>query len=217
MMSKYTYVCNTPDFKDINGNWIMSYNPVPYECWRTRAGVLWASVNKRSKVDGVYQKEHPTYIGTTNGFIDFQEFAEWCQDQYGYMLKEENGNYWQLDKDLTEHGNKEYCKEKCLFVPTRINSLLTASRGEYPLGVSRVKSRNKFRTACCDVEGKIKHLGYFLNSFEAHQAWQKYKIKVMKNILLTDDEVKKHGKLMPIIEKQIQRIQNDLDSGVETQ
>lgn len=218
-MYKYTHICNIPDFKDENGKWVKSYNPIPYECHHTRAGRLWMNINSRCKVGGVHQKKHPTYVGCKNGFKDFQEFAEWCQHQYGYLNKEKNGYYWQLDKDLVEYENNVYCKEKCLFVPARINLLLVAkdnARGEYPLGVYWRKDVSKFQAQCSIGSSKNKTLGLFIDSFEAHQAWQKYKIYVMKNILLTDEEVTHHLKLVQIIEQHIQRLEDDLNNNQET-
>ena len=158
---KITQVINTPDFKDENGKWVQTYSPRPYVRHSTRAGGLWNSMNHRCKPKGSFQTKHPTYISTTNGFKDFQEFAEWCQHQYGYMNRENGGRFWQLDKDLKLFGNKIYSIETSIFVPSRINSLLLnrgSLRGLYPIGVSwdTSKGKGKFKSQCSDGAGKQK-------------------------------------------------------------
>lgn len=219
MSKKYTYVYNIPDFKDANGKWVRSYYPTQYENHTTRSGKLWISINERCKLGGSFQKKRPTYIGCTNCFSDFQEFAEWCQHQYGYINKEENGNYWAIDKDLIEYGNKIYSPEKCLFVPTRINTLLIASNAsmyEYPLGVTWDKQRKKFRANCSNGSGKSQYLGLFTDPQEAHHAWQKAKIQVMEDILINDKELMDHTKLVTVIQQNIQRLKDDVNEKRES-
>lgn len=219
MSKKLVAVHNIPDFKDGNGKWVKSYCPIPYECHHTRAGVLWKNINNRCKVGGTEQKKHPTYIGCTNGFTDFQEFAEWCQYQYGYLNKEENGKYWAIDKDLIEYNNMTYSPNKCLFVPQRINTLLTArdaTRGKWPLGVYWNEQAKKFKAQCCNGKGKRQYLGLFTNPLEAHTAWQRAKIEVMEDTLINDEELKNHPWLAIIIEQHIQRLKDDVKNEVET-
>lgn len=108
----------------------------------TRAGRLWALVEERCKEGSIEQRKHPTYCGCVNGFKDFQVFAEWCQHQIGYMNKDSNGHYWNLDKDILVRGNKEYNTDFCVFVPNALNKLLTRRqnfRGDCPIGVSKDK------------------------------------------------------------------------------
>jgi hypothetical protein len=216
-MSKKVQISNVPDFEDENGLWVRSYSPAPNESHTTRAGLLWHSVNMRCKVGGFYQAKKPTYIGCTNGFKDFQEFAEWCQHQYGYLNKEDNGNYWSLDKDLKVFGNKEYSKETCIFVPSRVNSLLNssnASRGCFPLGVDF--HQQKFRIRCYQGATTRKHLGHFDCQYEAHQVWQRYKVDLIRRVCVEDEEIRNHLELVPILLAQAQRIEDDLLNGRET-
>lgn len=216
---KKTNIHNVPDIKDTNGKWIKSYCPSSYTQCHTRAGKLWHAVNFRCKIGGLTQNNRPTYLGVTNGFKDFQEFAEWCQHQYGYMNKEENGKYWALDKDLKIFGSKEYSRDSCIFIPSRINGLLlsrSAGRGKYPLGVHRVKQNNKFRAACQVGTGIPRHLGYFDCPMEAHKAWQRYKIDLIRRMILEDQEVKKHLELVKILIDQANRIEYDLLNNIET-
>jgi hypothetical protein len=218
-MTKQKYIRNAPDFKDENGLWVRTYNPKPYESHTTRSGVLWGSINQRCKVGGGLQCRRPTYIGVTNGFKDFQEFAGWCQHQYGYLNKEKNGRCWQLDKDLKVFGNKEYSKETCIFVPSRVNSLLlssNASRGEFPLGVHWRKDVQKFQSKCSRTKVRLQHLGYFDCRYKAHQAWQRYKVELIRKVCVEDEEIRNHLELVPILLAQAQRIEDDLLNGRET-
>lgn len=102
----------------------------------TRGYTVWKSIVRRCEKDGKFAEEYPSYIGTENRFCDFQEFASWANEQYGYMNKEKNGNYWSIDKDISGIGH--YCEEGCLFVPNYINASILDSkaiRGDLPLGV----------------------------------------------------------------------------------
>ena len=217
-MTKQIVVCNVQDFKDENGLWVKSYSPEPYLQQRTRAGVLWNSVNQRCKVGGNEQRKRPSYIGCTNGFKDFQEFAEWCQSQYGYLNKEQNGMYWQLDKDLKVFGNKGYSPDTCVFVPNRVNSLLITpvARSEYPTGVYWDNHKQRYKSNCSDGSGKQRTLGRFYSTFEAHQAWQKYKVELIRKICVEDEEIRNHLELVPILLAQAQRIEDDLLNNRET-
>lgn len=218
-MRKIVSVSNIPDFKDGNGFWVKCFSPKPYVVHTTRSQVLWNNVVARCKVGGCYQRSSPTYIECINGFKDFQEFAGWCQYQYGYMNKEKNGRYWQLDKDLKVFGNRVYSKENCILVPQRVNMLLVSSktaRGDFPLGVCWHLGNQKFITKCHKGGGIRHHLGYFDDPVEAHQAWQKYKVELIRKVCTEDEEIRNHLELVPILLAQAQRIEDDLLNDRET-
>ena len=148
---------------------------------RTRAGMLWESVLRRCSPLGLEQNKHPTYLGCINKFSSFQEFAEWCNAQYGYMNTEENGTFWKLDKDILIPGSKCYSSETCCFVPHYINCLLLtsdATRGIYPLGVKKTIASKPFVATA--RERKPIHLGYFQTPEEAHAAWQEAKANIIR-------------------------------------
>ena len=113
------------------------------------------------------QAKYNTYIGCTvcDEWLTFSNFAEW------YELNNVDG--YQLDKDIKFKGNKVYSPKTCLFVPSVINSLLTASnksRGEFPLGVHYNKL-NKCFGASVRVDGKAHYIGRFDSSDDAHNAY----------------------------------------------
>lgn len=147
--------------------------------------VVWSSM--LSRCTEKYWKEKPTYIGTTcsDNFKSYSFFYEWCQEQIGFNSKDDKGNKWHLDKDLLVKGNKIYSEETCVFVPQRINSLLTKSRRTRkgcPLGVRWHEKDKKFHSRCGDGCGGVKHLGCFQNQEEAFQAYKTFKEALVKEI-----------------------------------
>lgn len=125
------------------------YEKGEYVAWidgkHTREYRLWKNMIKRC-----YSKKElnlrASYIGceVSKNFLNFQYFANWCQSQIGFSVKE-----YQLDKDVVFKGNKLYSEDTCFFVPRRVNMFLTKRdklRGVHPIGVSFDKNLNKFRS-----------------------------------------------------------------------
>lgn len=111
---------------------------------------------------------------------NFQNFAEWYYDNY-YKVESQR---MELDKDILIKGNKIYSPSTCIFVPQSINKLFTKSdktRGEYPIGVSKCKSKDKIR-ARCNINGKCKELGEYYNIEEAFQVYKLYKENYIKQV-----------------------------------
>ena len=87
-----------------------------------------------------YQAKYPTYLGcsVSENFKNFQFFAEWCQSQVGFGLKD-----YHLDKDiLSGSSSKVYSEETCAFIPLRLNLVLQTKPSlnkELPLGVVFVR------------------------------------------------------------------------------
>jgi len=139
-----------------------------------------------------YKEKRPTY---KDCFVNkewhlFSNFKSWMQEQ---KLEDKEGNKLQLDKDILFEGNKEYSKEKCIFVPRYINTFITdrgAERGEWPIGVCWYKASGKFQALCNNGKGKQIHLGYFNDPQEAHLTWKTCKHKLA---LQYADELAKEG------------------------
>lgn len=94
---------------------------------------LWTGMLAR-----VYSGKHRSYddCAVSENFLNFQYFAEWCQDQFGFGL-----DGYELDKDLLFKGNKIYSEDTCVFIPRELNRALPLqkfARGDNPLGVSIV-------------------------------------------------------------------------------
>lgn len=120
-----------------------------------------------------HANKNPSYLhcDVDSTWHVFSVFREWFLAHYvdGYHL----------DKDVLVQGNKVYSSESCVFIPPRINTLLTdrsRDRGEYPLGVSKESRRNKYK-ATISIFGKNKHLGFYNTPEEAHVAWKEAKKK----------------------------------------
>jgi hypothetical protein len=124
---------------------------------------------------------NPTYkdCHVSENFKYYPYFKEWCNQQIGF------GNEgWQLDKDILVKGNKVYSEDTCCFVPREINCLLVnrrLHRGEYPVGVSYDKQRDKF-VAGYSVNGVRKHLGCFTNEQEAFLVYKQAKESYIKEV-----------------------------------
>jgi hypothetical protein len=131
--------------------------------------------------------KYPAYIGTTcsENFKSYTFFYEWCQEQIGFNSKDESGKSWNLDKDLLIRDNKFYSEDTCVFVPARINKLLTKRhnfRGKWPLGVCLHTKTGKFRSYCSDGNGKQIFLGLFATQQEAFLAYKTFKEALIKQV-----------------------------------
>lgn len=109
------------DFKYRTGEWARSFR-VKDKVVYTVSACLYGNILNRCR-DGKHREDRPSYEGCFSTFTDFQDFAEWCQNQIGY-----NKPGFQLDKDILLKGNKEYGKKTCCFVPQRLNALILNSK-----------------------------------------------------------------------------------------
>jgi hypothetical protein len=134
-----------------------------------------------------FWSKHPTYSGCTLStiFKDYGLFRNWCQQQIGFDNIDEKGKRWQLDKDLLVKGNRLYGEDTCVFLPAKVNLLLTkrdSCRGKLPLGVTKGKKEGRFRASCNDGDGNHKHLCYFDTPIEAFLAYKVYKENLIKQV-----------------------------------
>ena len=148
---------------------------------------LWLNMLERCFSEK-YQTRQPTYkdCNVSDNFLNYSYFYDWCQEQIGFGKVDENGRYWQLDKDLLFVGNKTYSETNCVFVPHEINSFFIdcgASRGNYPLGVNFHKASGKY-LARCWVNGKQQSLGYFDTPQEAFTVYKPFKEALCKELAL---------------------------------
>jgi len=121
------------------------------------------------------QLKNNTYIGcsTVPEWHLFSNFKAWMETQ-DWEGKE-------LDKDILFKGNKIYGPNTCGFVDQRVNSFMIeceANRGEWPVGVSRMKNKKKFSAHCRASCARInRFLGFFDTHEEAHKAWLAFKLE----------------------------------------
>ena len=209
---KQKHISSIEDFKGAQGLWVKSYT-VPTEglqtIYHTRSSVVWRSLINRCKLSIKY----PSYADCEIKYEGYQEFTEWCQSQHGYMNKNPNGTFWQLDKDLKVEGNRIYSPEFCLFVPSRVNCLfnIKSSNNNLPAGVSMYANSDYYGWGCGD--GKNKLWGTAPDPMSAHRGWQKAKIGVIENILTTE----KYGdQIDEIILTRLNKLKYEYVNGLET-
>lgn len=140
-------------------------------------------------------------------WLTFSNFKAWMETQ-DWENKE-------LDKDLMFPNNQIYCPDKCLFVPKELNSLFVDSksnRGDYAIGVSFEKRRNKFESYI-SLNNKKKHLGYYPDEYSAHFQWQIHKLNLLENSLsLFSDQI-----YLSIINLRIEKLKNDMENSIITE
>lgn len=137
---------------------------------------LWSSLLKRCYSPSTHRKR-PTYIGcsVSENFKNFTYFYEWAQKQIGFGQE----NY-HLDKDVLVKGNKIYSEDTCIFLPSKLNTLLLSCkrvRGVSPVGASPL--RGKFRASCCRKPASY-YIGIFDTPEEAHNAYKQAKEAYIK-------------------------------------
>ena len=91
----------------------------------------------------------------------------------------------ELDKDILCKGNKIYSRDKCIFVPQRINSLFVKrgnDRGKDPIGVC-LRSSGNYAVWCCNEFCGRDYLGTYFTEEKAFQIYKEHKEKVIKNVI----------------------------------
>ena len=149
---------------------------------KVREYSLWTSMLHRCFSQEKLQ-DNPTYKDclVSDNFLNYTYFYDWCQNQIGFGKQG-----WQLDKDILSESNKIYSETTCAFIPQEINKFFTNrvnDRGNYPVGVTLDKVKNKFQ-ARCKTESCRKHLGYFVSFDEAFLAYKTFKEVMCKQLAL---------------------------------
>ena len=146
---------------------------------KTREALLFS--NMRSRCSRSYKNRNETYEHCTvsEEFANFDRFKEWCNRQIGFSCKDENGRYYQLDKDVLIKGNKIYSADTCVFVPKSINMFLCKAdkiRGKFPIGMYFHKKANKFSVSVYDpFKLRPNYIGLFETQESAFSAYRERK------------------------------------------
>lgn len=104
---------------------------------------------------------------------------------YNWMV----GQQWEgkaLDKDLLGNG-KLYSAETCCFLPSEINSFISAKTAHDTILGARLKfydGRENPYIAQAFVDGKKKHLGVYSNPLSAHKAWQEATVRELDRLVI---------------------------------
>lgn len=176
----YPWVCNI----GMTGNkYLCAINGKNIKEYETWYNMLKRCFNEKEK------KKYPTYKDVTccNEWLLYENFYEWLHSQ-------ENFNKWKtldksaLDKDIIHKGNKIYSPENCCLVPQYVNTLFIKNnnfRGEYPIGVTFNKSKNKFEARVSMINNNkqyLKSLGTYNTPEEAFYAYKNEKEKYIKQV-----------------------------------
>lgn len=147
------------------GDYKTSINSIKTDCYNVWVNMLLRCYSKK------FQEKHPSYkiANVSAEWHNFQNFAKWFHKESNY----EAG--FELDKDLLVSGNKEYNKEKCIFIPKELNSIINSGKGYY-----HDKRRNKFVASCSLGGGVSINLGSFLTEKEAFLKYKETKEKYIK-------------------------------------
>ena len=144
--------------------------------------ISWCNMLKRC-YDPKLQEKEPSYKGceVEKEFLNFQIFSEWFYKNY----YEVPGERMDLDKDILCKGNKIYSRDKCIFVPQRINSLFVKrgnDRGKDPIGMSQ-NSEGNYRVRCRDGYGKRNYLGIYSSKEDAFRVYKEHKERIIKEVI----------------------------------
>ncbi|GAB6015533.1 MAG: hypothetical protein Lm2023SU_18910 [Serratia ureilytica] len=113
-------------------------------------------------------------------WLTYSNFARWWLETHI--------EGWYIDKDWLVAGNKEYHPEKCVWIPSKINTLMNdCSTNGLPKGVSIQQQKYKdvaykYYRATCKVNGIQKYKN-FKTAHDAHRQWQIWKIEQINNVL----------------------------------
>lgn len=112
-------------------------------------------------------------------FKYYSNFYEWANKQKGFGVSE-----FDLDKDLLFKGNKIYSEDRCVFLPSEINTAIQANRsdrGKYPIGVSFNK-RDKLFTSRMRRGNKYIYIGAYKTPEEAFANYKVEKESYLKHL-----------------------------------
>ncbi|EJA2553088.1 hypothetical protein MWS75_005226 [Serratia marcescens] len=147
-------------------------------------------------------------------WLTYSNFAEWWIDT--------RIEGWCIDKDWIVAGNKEYHPDKCVWIPSKINTLMNdCSTNGLPKGVSI--HQNKYKDvvykgyrATCKVNG-VRECKYFKNRHDAHRQWQLWKIEEITNVLREFAfDHRLDGRVIQRLIEIRDNIQSDYNNNIET-
>ena len=161
---------------------IGKYNSIDKNGKHPKSYKHWSSMFYRCYSEKAH-KTQPSYINceVDKSFWCYQDFMKWFNENY-YTV---NNEKMTIDKDLLFFGNKIYSPEKCLFLPDRLNVLISNGNKKtngLPRGVHfHSINKNYIALNSCD-KGGSNHLGSFSTPELAFQAYKKRKEEYVKEI-----------------------------------
>ncbi|HGM5577260.1 TPA: hypothetical protein ACKP8B_004117 [Serratia marcescens] len=163
-----------------------------YQAWKDRLEA--ESIKKRATV--------------STEWLAYSKFARW------WLATHIEG--WYIDKDWIVAGNKEYHPDKCVWIPSKINTLMNSGGKNNGLPKGVCIEKQKYYKARCWVDG-INEAKYFKTANDAHRQWQLWKIEEINNVLreFAFDQ-RLDGRVIQRLIEVRDNIQSDYDNNIET-
>lgn len=145
----------------------------------------WASMICRA-YSAKYKERSPSYkdVSVCEDWLTFSKFKSWMETQ-DWEGKE-------LDKDILNPENKIYCPEYCVFISSTINTFVNEQNKNRKrlLGVTICTQKKLIiKARCCNpITRKAEHLGVFKSEIEAHLAWKKRKLEILKMLIENEND-----------------------------
>ena len=108
----------------------------------------------------------------------------WFENFHSWSSKQIYQPGWHLDKDLLVPGNRVYCSDHCIYLPSCINVFLTDrgnERGPYPRGVTVRPDTGRFQ-ASCNNAGTYQYLGIYDTPEEAFAVYKAEKERLARKL-----------------------------------
>ena len=139
---------------------------------------LWVRLLERNNC-AIFTSKNPAYLNVSvcDEWLNFQNFAAWCEGQEFFNAKDTRGKSYQLDKDILVKGNKIYSPETCCFVPQEINILFIRRNRNNKLPIGVYPNHKRFSAKLNNT-----HLGTFdtpEEAFAVYKAAKEAHVKVV--------------------------------------
>lgn len=121
-----------------------------------------------------YRSKTDAYVGciVCNDWLNYSEFKKWFHSNKNSLMRDENGSFWHLDKDVLVRGNKVYSPDTCCFIPQEVNKVAVKPKRKLthqglPEGVGVIKPKTKgskvgyTARAHSGTTDKDRYLGYY--------------------------------------------------------
>lgn len=150
---------------------------------------------KQRCYDANVQKKVPYYKGCViceEWLLSSEDFYEWVDEHY-YLIKGMSTRAIQIDKDIRVPGNKIYAPTTCMFVPARMNTMVTSFETslnlgrDLPTGVGRQKD-GRYRVNLA-VDKKVKGFCNIETVEEAFDIYKECKKKEFQKVADTYEDV----------------------------
>lgn len=152
------------------------------------AYMAWREMIRRAYSKAFHLKS-PSYIvvSVCDEWRSFMQFRGW------WMENQVDG--WQIDKDLTSAGNRQYSPEFCVFVPNWLNNFVNVNKKYNSsgfVGCSFEAQTRSFKAQCQNpITGKNENLGRYKTADEAGAAWRIRKLEIASSLKCFMDGVDK--------------------------